>query len=300
MNRDYKPAFAFLLSLVSPGLGQFYNGSLKRAIFIQLSLCSFLFIISPAQLLAHFPGFVLFYSVIFFACILSAFDAFRQAKLPETRPGWDFSIVFFLVFVILSGFLARSSRYHAYDMSSGSMKPTLSIGDKVMADLKAYEKGSMKRGDVIICFTPPSWENNHGIHTKEVILKRIVALGGDEVQIKDKLLYVNGQPIVEPYVLIQSTITYPAPRQRKNYQQAWEETRFLKPWPIEDARDNFGPIRIPNGSCLVLGDNRDASFDSRFFGPIPVNDINGKALYIYWSKSIPGIGKELSNPLSEQ
>ena len=101
---------------------------------------------------------------------------------------------------------------------------------------------------------------------------RIVATENDILESKDKTIYINGTAINEAYV-----------------QHVDKE---IKP-QSNDQRDNFGPLTIPKDKVFVMGDNRDQSYDSRYWGYVDNNQIRGKALYIYWSKQLHRIGKEI-------
>ena len=149
----------------------------------------------------------------------------------------------------------------AYRIPSGAMIPTLLIGDHVYVDKLGYRIGTEpKRGDVIVFKFPED-------ETKDFV-KRIIGLPGDTVEIRNKQVILNGIPFDD-----------------HNY------TQRLDPGVLDaslNPRDNFGPITIPDGSYSVLGDNRDQSLDSRFWGYIPASKIRGKATVIYWSWSGQG------------
>ena len=103
----------------------------------------------------------------------------------------------------------------------------------------------------------------------------------DTVEIKDKVVYVNGKKLNESYVNFEEKYIQPRVKLfdvQEEYQLSWEQGKFVN-MPV---RDNFGPVTIPEGHYLVLGDNRDRSFDSRFWGPLPSKLIKGKALLLYW------------------
>jgi len=93
-------------------------------------------------------------------------------------------------------------------------------------------------------------------------IKRCVAVGGQTVEVKDKVLYVDGRARNEPYVKHIDPTNHPA---------------------SFDPRDNFGPYRVPDGSLFMMGDNRDNSNDSRFWGPVKMSLVKGRAMFLYWS-----------------
>ena len=150
----------------------------------------------------------------------------------------------------------RQSSVQAFKISSGAMIPTLLIGDRILIDKQIYREGkNPERGDVIV-FKYPEDE-------KKDFNKRIVGLPGDVVQIHNKVVYVNGAVVTD---------------------QAY--TQRVDPGMIDGAinpRDNYGPVTVPEHSYFVMGDNRDQSLDSRFWGFVKTEKIAGKAMTIYWS-----------------
>jgi signal peptidase I len=125
-----------------------------------------------------------------------------------------------------------------------SMKPTLQEGDRILLNRVVYHFRDPKAGDVIVFHSP--------VNVKEDLVKRIVAVAGEEVAVHDGALYVNGVAKSEPYLLQQHfSGSYPA-------------------------------TIIPDGYVFVMGDNRNNSGDSRLFGPIPTSSVIGEAFFIYW------------------
>lgn len=157
----------------------------------------------------------------------------------------------------------RGFAIEAFKIPSGSMLPTLQIGDYVLVDKLRYgvrlgrrwllRFGAPQPGDVVV-FTDRK-------DPSLTYVKRVVALPGEVVEIRDKQVLVNGVPRDVPAAFF---------TQRSHVQ-------------YEGARDNFGPARVPRRRVFVLGDNRDQSFDSRFWGFVDLRDVKGKALLVYWS-----------------
>ncbi len=141
-----------------------------------------------------------------------------------------------------------------FRMPSGSMIPTLLIGDLVIADMEYYSFNKIERNDVVVLLSPKDNRTQY--------FKRILALPGEIVEIRGKQLFVNGKKLDTDKAVFYDQNVLPASK---------------------DTRDNFGPTTIPDGAYFVMGDNRDYSFDSRHFGPVNKQVILGKALVIYGS-----------------
>lgn len=143
-------------------------------------------------------------------------------------------------------------------MPTGSMAPTMEIGDRTIADMTAYRKEEPKRRDLLIFRYP----NDGTVH----YIKRLIGLPGEKVEIIGRTVYVNDQALTEQYV------------------------RHIDP---AGASQHYGPVQIPHGQYFVLGDSRDNSMDSRVFGLISRDSILGLARFLYWAKDWSRIGKSL-------
>jgi len=169
-----------------------------------------------------------------------------------------------------------------YRFSGQSMEPTLYAGDYLI--VKRF-KLKVRRGDLITFELPPSAildPDQKGKGTQQPFLKRVVGLPGDQIAIKNKQLFVNGESFPEPYAIHKDSVIYKPVliKEQQNYQAFWESGRFVHALRNE-VGDNFGPIRVPEHNYFVLGDNRDYSFDSRYWGPLPKELLTGIAVRIY-------------------
>ena len=200
--------------------------------------------------------------------------------------------------VILAAFLMYFL-VQAFKIPSGSMRMTLLEGDHLFVNKFIYgfhvplgggtrilPLRQVQRGDIIIFKCPPAALTQAEREEKvdKDFIKRCIAVGGDIVEVKDKKVFVNDKQLVEPYVSFADDTTYPAVKifsSSEQYQRTWEEGKF-DTLPSGVIRDNFGPVIVPPGHYFAMGDNRDRSFDSRFWGPLPDKYMKGRALVLYW------------------
>lgn len=141
---------------------------------------------------------------------------------------------------------------------------------------------------------PLYWDRERGrIHwyAPRNFIKRCVAVAGDTVELRDKRLLVNNRQHDEPYIQHRDPWVYEGLKLPPNeFLHQWKGRRFLdNPHIGGRVRDNFGPVVVPEGHIFVMGDNRDSSSDSRFWGPLPLKYVRGQALFIYFSISKEGV-----------
>ncbi|RJX20014.1 MAG: signal peptidase I [Desulfobulbus sp.] len=171
-----------------------------------------------------------------------------------------------IIIALVLAFFIRTFIVQAFKIPSGSMLPTLLIGDHLLVNKFTYGVRLPFTGTVLVPINTP--EHNDVIvfkypqDPKLDYIKRVVAVGGDTIESRDKVLYLNGKPFDDKYgVHMDDTVV----------------DRAISP------RDNFGPLVVPEGKVFVMGDNRDNSYDSRFWGFVDHRAILGKAFIIYWS-----------------
>lgn len=160
----------------------------------------------------------------------------------------------------------------AFQIPTGSMEPTLLVGDFLLVNKLAYanhtsglEKAILPRKDIdrhdIVVFKYPNEL------TKDFV-KRVIALEGEKVEVRDKQVFVNDEPVEELYKYHSDNQVY-----TKNEYYQYDDV----------IRDNYGPVEVPAGHCFVMGDNRDNSMDSRYWGFLPMTNIKGRPWVIYFS-----------------
>ncbi|MDR2771848.1 MAG: signal peptidase I [Elusimicrobiota bacterium] len=185
----------------------------------------------------------------------------------------------------------------AFKIPSGSMRNTLLEGDHLFVNKFIYgfhipftdrkrffPIRQIRRGDIVVFEAPQSAlsQEEKAANLNKDFIKRCVAIAGDTVEIRNKKLFVNGIAQNEPYVIYGDPNYYAGiSNNAADYQGYWEDGLFT----LMPVRDNMGPVTIPQGHYMMMGDNRDYSFDSRFFGPVPDRLIKGKALFLYWPLS---------------
>ena len=199
----------------------------------------------------------------------------------------------------------------AFKIPSGSMRMTLLEGDHLFVNKFIYgvripfthkrllSFRTVHRGDIVV-FRFPS-EDPQEAHCgpgssqyNKDFIKRVIGLPGDEIKVEDGMLYVNGVKAgPEPYAQYDASYRPRLPASGispEEYQRAWQEHRLDR--IIGDVmRDYFGPIRVPPGAFFAMGDNRDHSCDSRFWGPVSDYYLKGKAWIVYWPPSRMGAVK---------
>ena len=175
---------------------------------------------------------------------------------------WVESIAIALILALF----VRTFVVQAFKIPSGSMEPTLLIGDHLLVnkflygtkipftDIKVMPIREPERGDVVVFVYP--------VDPSKDFIKRAIGLPGDKVEVRNKKVYVNDIAISDPHAHFADDTIIPMG---------------------SDPRDNFGPVTVPPDSLFVMGDNRDRSYDSRFWGFVRKSEIKGKAFILYWS-----------------
>ena len=154
--------------------------------------------------------------------------------------------------------LIKAFLFQAYYIPSPSMNPTLFEGDRILVNKLSYKLHSVNRGDLIVFDTPEA-------SGKDDLIKRVIGLPGEFVNVEEERIEIDGGLLLEPYLPLSSNIK-----------------SFATPVNcVNRPNENYG-CRIPDDHVFVMGDNRSNSRDSRFFGPVPIEDVKGRAFIRVW------------------
>ncbi|HSQ85716.1 MAG TPA: signal peptidase I [Desulfobacterales bacterium] len=171
-----------------------------------------------------------------------------------------------ILIALLLALFIRTFVVQAFKIPSGSMKNTLLIGDHILVNKFIYGVKNPLNGNTWIPIKEPQRRDvvvfKYPINPEQDYIKRVIGVEGDTIEIKDKKVYVNGEPQEEDYTIFLDKRVLPG---------------SLQP------RDNMGPITVPENSLFVMGDNRDNSYDSRFWKFVDLKAVKGKAFVLYWS-----------------
>jgi signal peptidase I len=205
----------------------------------------------------------------------------RQTR-PHTYPSNLFGVQSFFTVVILSIFVITFI-VQAFQVPSGSMENTLLIGDFLLVDKLHFAGeagksmlpyGTVQRGDIVVFYFP--------VDSSQFLVKRVIGLPGDHIRLRDKAVYVNGQRLQESYAIHGQRA---ADGYRDNFPAQRGNSRDIdRRWRYELSRYvNDGEVVVPADQYFVMGDNRDNSLDSRYWGFVPRANIVGRPLVIYLS-----------------
>ncbi|HEX6695102.1 MAG TPA: signal peptidase I [Longimicrobiales bacterium] len=216
-----------------------------------------------------------------------------SAKREESVAGamWEWTksiLIGFLIFVVIRTFLIQT-----FTIISGSMEDTLLIGDFLVLSKSAYGAtipytdvrlpgySEPKRNDIVVF-------RSHHQEPEIDLVKRLVGMPGDTLSMTDGVLYLNGKAVDEPYVK-HTDVGYDG----GDPSMEWQKSHLVdsvRAEPYYPTRDNWGPVVVPAGSYFMMGDNREQSLDSRYWGFVPRSDMMGRAVGLYFSYDRAAIG----------
>lgn len=275
-----KPWLSALLNFLLAGLGQLYCGHMTKAIVIFIinlivMNISFAFLVF---LEIHPLNSILFAFVTLSMWIFLILNGYKAAGKVSS----DYSLqpfnkwYLYTILIIALSFTEEFvipvfGNYKFYAIPSQNMENTLLVGDYILADLNAYKIENPEPGDIVIFLFPGDLQTKY--------IKRCVAIQGDTVLLKDKKLFVNG-------------LRFPDEESAKYIDTTADGLQKIMPRREggKDSRDNFGPYLVPSASYFMMGDSRDNSYDSRYWGAVHQDLILGKLIRIHFSTYFDRIG----------
>jgi signal peptidase I len=260
------PYIAALLSLLSTGLGQMYNGQMIKGIVFCL-LGPILGLIALIIMLHNYVGLIVYYVINLLIHLVSIIEApIASNKLKEITLTRYNRWYYYLLFAVVAAAIMAGATYtlregyglKPYTAPSAGMSPAIQPGDRFEVDSNYYKHNPPRRGDVVVFAYP--------LDRTRIFIKRIVALAGDKVSYSSQAVFVNNMPV---------------PGIPGSSMQGLSGQAALY------------SLTVPQGDVFVVGDNLANSDDSRNYGPITIGDLRGKALYIYSSSNRSRIGAGL-------
>ena len=262
----------FLLG--QPGLGQLYNGEVIKSIFFFLAPTIIAFVLYLSPTLKINGGIYIIFGILTSFRVYAAFEAAKKSdgKKDYMLKKVNNPLIYIMILLgwgFLSGLISNEirqmSRYQSFKIPTPNMENTLLIGDFIISDIQYFKYNDISKGDIAL-FHPP-------VESSTLWIQRVVGTEGDTVEIRFGILYLNGK-------LANFTDT----KTRTNERILDSTYQDPQIYNSIGNNDHFGPYVVPKDKVFLLGDNRDNSFDSRFFGFVSKKNILGKPLYIWYSQ----------------
>lgn len=273
MHGFFRRCLALILSVLVTGSGQIFNRQPEKGLAVLVFNLSFALLAGWLKLWTNFHGLLILVGLPVIVLLWAAVDSAVYGGLKaRDRQGFSKTPVLYLlaiVLIALSGVASATNFYRHHllgDLTlridpSNAMAPTVQAGDRFTADTGCYRERSPRRDEVVLFRV-------QGQSTVDSV-KRIIAIGGDIIQATKDGVFLNGKLLDEPYA------------------------KYDSPSAAYDTKRIFGPAKVPPGNYFLMGDNRDDSYDSRYWGTIPQSRIEGCLLYLYWSHDRSRIGRTI-------
>lgn len=283
-----KPWVAVFLSLVMVGLGHVYCGSILSGIVIMAVMAVFSLACMVGMMLQSasiLPFFAVMWGVNLLVTVFVIIDVYRRARRTRydyKRKDYNHWVIYLaLVWIASAGTLGytaivKKNICNAFRITANSMAPTISFGDRALASIMAYTRNDPQHGDVVLFKDP----KNRRIHN----IKRIIALAGDTLEVRNGQLLINGQALKREWARKETILIDKKNVEGDIFWETNDNARYQVFISEQTAEiwQNFGPVTVPPYHCFVMGDNRNWSNDSRAYGTLSLGAIKGKFHAIYW------------------
>lgn len=289
------PWLAVVLSWIMAGLGHIYCGRFVKGLIFTFLVCIFIPVffgtLSVGPSSVRIIVIILSFTISVLIWLIAVIDSWHTAK--HTSASYtlkDYNRWYVYVLLVLMGtggstqiaFNIRTTLLEAFRVPAASVYPTIIPNDRILANKLAYKNKDPERGDLIVFLNPEDRRQNY--------IKRVIAVAGDTVEMKDGQLFINDKQLQRQKV-VQSELdgirieVGGEPLEGDVFEETNGDARykiFLAGPPHDQGAADFEKMTVPGHHCFVLGDNRNLSYDSRNFGPVPLATVKGKADYLYW------------------
>jgi signal peptidase I len=283
---------AFLLSLLLPGLGQVYNGQLKKGtIFFGLILLSPIIYGLTVSVISFYTlcSLLIIETSLRIYNIIDAIIYSKRQKKYVLKPynRWYYHLIIGIGMAIVLMIYDTNTVLgaQAYKIPTTSNSPTFQINDWVMADMKAYSKNDPKCGDLVV-YTGDDGQN---------YILRVVGLPNDNIELIDNIPSING--ITSKSIFVKETEDKGIPVKEFEEELPNGHTHLIYKFhqPYDSTKANIKEAIVPENHYYLLGDNRDNVFDSRFYGFINKSRIKGKIIFSYWGETLDRVNIDITN-----
>lgn len=270
---------AFLLSLLLPGLGQIYNGQPKKAIILFLLLLLFPLLFGLTRGTTFFYGMLLLFVIEIVLRIYIIFDGVKSAKrqkeyILKSYNTWYYYILIAIgMFVILMAYDMQSVLgTQTFKIPSISNNPTFQVGDRLVADMRAYKNNEPDYGDIVVFSSPDG----------QMYTFRIVGKPNDSIELIDNIVSINGKLSKATFIKETTNEQMPVVEFEEKLPNGHKHLIYKSKQPYDSTKTNIKNIVVPPDSYYLLGDNRDNAVDSRYEGFISKDRIKGRIVFSYW------------------
>ncbi|MFO0355767.1 MAG: signal peptidase I [Sphingobacteriaceae bacterium] len=280
--RPRKGFVAFLLSLFLPGLGQVYNGQLKKAVICFSLLLFFPIVFGLTRGATTFYGLMTLLVIEILLRLYTIIDAIKYARrqkdyIPQVYNTWYYHLIIASAMLAILWFCDMKSLtgVQTFKIPTTSNQPTIQFGDWVVGDMRIYNNTKPNYGDIII------FKKDDGFFYQS----RLVGLPNDKLELNDNIVSINGRPSKSVFIKEAISDDMPVNEFEEELPNGHKHNLYKFIQPYDSTKTSIKNIIVPADCYYVLGDNRDNSFDSRFIGFIKKQDVFGKLIYSYWGKT---------------
>lgn len=292
-NKPRNPILVFFMAFLFPGLGQVYNGQIKKGLIFLIISYTLPILLGFTRIGVLFLGFFLVLFIDFSFRIYVIYDAVQNSKKLKDYTLKSYNTwLHYLIIIIGISTIAWFYDYNSvvgiksYKIPTTSNEPTIKVGDKVIADLKAFNSTKPNYGDIVIFQKKDSL--NPWIY-------RIVGLPNDRIEIQNNFLIINGKKCKTSFIKETKSEDFDVKEYEEELPNGHKHKIYTFIKPFEDNENTEHVFIIPKKSYYLMGDNRDNAMDSRYIGVLKEEEIKGKVMFSYWGKTNDRINIDFRN-----